>query len=119
MEKGPENPNVIALIAFLEKASRKNKAPVWKQVAGLLQKPSRKKGSVNLYEIDKHAKEGETIIVPSKLLGIGKLSKKITIAAASFSASAKAAIEKAGSKIVSIKKLAETNPKGSKTRIIV
>ena len=119
MKKGPENPGVIMLVAFLEKASRKNKAPIWRRVAELVEKASRKKREVNVYRLDKHSKEGEMIVVPSKVLGIGALSHKITLAALGISKPAQAVVEKSGSKITSIRALVESNPKGSKVKIII
>lgn len=118
-KRGPENPNVIKLSADLEKAARKNQAPIWKRVVELVRKPNRKTEAVNLYKIDKNSKEGETILVPAKVLSTGKLSKKITIAALDYSKAAQDAVAKNGSALISIRALAEKNPKGSKVRIII
>ena len=119
VKRGPENPQVTQLVVFLEKTATKNKAPVWKAVAERLCMPRRKKPQVNLYELDKHCKDGETAVVPGKVLGIGNVSKKITVAAQSFSGSAAQKIVKAGGKAVAIKEAAEANPKGSGVRVIV
>lgn len=71
---------------------------------------------INLREIEKHFEAGTTVdqqalvtkgLVPNmdlplKVLGTGDLTKKITINAAKFSASAKAKVEKVGGTIVSV-----------------
>ena len=119
MKAKPENQGVIMLVAFLEKQSRKNKAPIWETAAQLVSKANRKRGGVNLYKLDKYSKEGDTLLVPAKVLGIGSLSHKITLAALSVSKPAAAAAAKSGSKVITIKKLAESNPKGSGVKIIV
>ncbi len=119
MKKGPENQSVIMLFAFLEKSARKNKAPIWARVAELVQKAGRKKRGVNVYKLEKNSKEGDVVVVPSKVLGIGSLSHKITLAALDISKPAQAAVEKSGSKIVSMRALVESNPKGSRVKIII
>jgi len=119
MKKGPESASVIALCRALVKASKKNKAPIWARVAELIEKPARRKFAVNLYGLQKNAAEGETIVVPTKILSLGKISKKLTVAALSVSKPAAARLAKAGCTVISIAKLLEQNPKGSKVRIIV
>jgi len=119
VKRGPENPLTWQLVVFLEKTASKNKAPVWKEVAERLCAPRRKRPEVNLYGLDKHCKDGETAVVPGKVLGIGNVSKKLTVAAQSFSGSAKRKIENAGGKALGIKQAAEANPKGTGVRIMV
>ena len=50
---------------------------------------------VNVRKIDMLAKENETIIVPGKVIGNGKMSKKIKIYAYGFSAGAEKSIKEA------------------------
>lgn len=116
---GPTNPYTRKLIIYLEKASKKNKAKIWEYVAELISKPRRKKVEVNLYKIDKYSKDGDTILVPGKVLSIGNVNKKIKIAALKFSKSAELKLKKAGIEIMSIKELVEKNPKGSNVKIII
>jgi large subunit ribosomal protein L18e len=115
---GPTNPYLRKLIIYLEKASKKNNAPIWKYVAELLSKPRRKKIEVNLYKINRFAKDGDQIIVPGKVLGVGEINKKIVIAAWKFS---KNALNKLKNKaeILSIEELVKRNPKGSNVKIII
>ena len=66
------------------------------------------------YGLDKFTKDNETVIVPGKVLGIGDLNHKITIAAWQFSTKAK---EKIDNKL-SIQQLLEKNPQGKGIKII-
>ena len=81
------------------------------EVASLLSAPTRRQIKKNLEEIDKEAKENETIIVPGKVLGEGNISKKIKVIAFSFSKSAEEKLKKAGCKIMRIKEELEKNKK--------
>lgn len=58
------------------------------ELAALLAAPTRKRIALNLDEISKKIKEEKTAIVPGKVLGQGKIEKKIKIIALNFSASA-------------------------------
>lgn len=81
------------------------------EIAKMLSGPTRKRISLNLEEIDKEAKGNETIIVPGKVLGQGKINKKIKIIALSFSSSAEEKLKKAGCQAVTIKEEIEKNKK--------
>ncbi len=113
-----KNPQLQTLIVELKKASIKNDVNIWKRVATDLEGASSKRAIVNLTKIDKYAKEEETVLVPGKVLGMGILTKKITIAAYGFSGSALLKIKDSGSKIIPIEDLVKKNPKGTKVRIL-
>jgi large subunit ribosomal protein L18e len=98
-------------------ALKQAKTPIWKRIAADLEKPTRIRREVNIISIEKHVKDGETAVVPGKVLGVGELKRPITVAAFRFSAKAKEAINKNG-KAISIAELLKSNPKGSKVRII-
>ncbi len=116
--KRKSNPNLVRLIDELLKASAANNAPIWKDIAERLAKPKRLYAEVNVAKIQRYANEGETVLVPGKVLGGGKISKAVTVAALSFSETAKRKITEAGGKCITIKELMETNPKGSGVRIM-
>jgi len=115
----PTNPMLKRLIEELKKKSLEENVRIWKMVAEILEKPTRRRVEINLKHIEREAKEGETIIVPGVVLSEGKLTKKVTIAAWRFSAKAKEKIEKAGARAISIEELVKENPKGSNVRIMV
>ncbi len=112
------NPRLIRLIKTLRKASNKNNAKIWKVVAEKLAKPTRRRVEVNISKINRYAKENETIVVPGKVLGAGKLEKRVVVAAYAFSESAKRIIKEAGGEAITIEELLERNPKGSNVRIM-
>jgi len=116
---GPTNVHLRRLIRFLEKASNENKVRIWKYVAELLSKPTRQRIEVNLSKIDKHTKEGDIVVVPGKVLGSGKLTKKVTIAAWKFSENALLKAKKSGANIITIEELVKSNPTGSNVKIII
>ncbi len=114
---GPTNPITKKLIADLRTLSTKEKSKIWDRVADDLLKPSRTRRKVNIYSINKCADEGETALVPGKVLSDGNLTKKITVAAFQFSEKAREKINKTG-KAISLRDLMKDNPNGKKIRII-
>lgn len=93
-------------------------SPVWKRVAKDLRKSARLRPAVNIYKIEKIAQEGEVIIVPGKVLSVGDLSKKVHVAALTFSTEARRKIEAAKGKASSIQELLQSNPDTKKVRIV-
>ncbi len=69
------------------------------EIAQILSSPTRKRVKKNLEDVEKEVKAGERIIVPGKVLGKGKISKKIKIMALNFSAIAEEKLKKAGCEI--------------------
>lgn len=112
------NPQLIKLIKKLKKSSYENKVKIWKDIAIRFEKASKRYAKVNVWKLEKYLEEGETAIVPGKLLGNGIINKKIKVAALTFSESAEEKITKAGGNTYSIMELIEMNPKGSGVKII-
>lgn len=112
------DPTLIALIDDLKAKERENGAAIWRDIAKRLEKPKRNWAEANLSKLDRYAKDGETVLVPGKVLAAGSISKKVTVAAYSFSEKAKADIIAAGGKTMSIMDLVTANPKGSGVRIM-
>lgn len=113
------NPQLVTLISDLKAKTREDpKAAIWRDIALRLEAPSRVWAEANLSKIEKYAADGETIIVPGKVLAAGEISKKVNVAAYSFSAKAAAAIVAAGGKTMTIRELMDENPSGSKVRIM-
>jgi large subunit ribosomal protein L18e len=115
---GPTNPVLKQAVADLKAAGHKYGVPFALAVGEKMGRSSRRKVEVDISRIERYAKKGETIMVPGKVLGDGIITKPITIAAAAFSASAAAKIEKAGGKIITITELIEKNPKGTGVKIL-
>lgn len=111
------NTHLVNLISELRKASHKEKTDLWKAIAKELEKPTRKRRTVNISKIEKYVNKGETALVAGKVLSVGTLTKPLTIAAFQFSETAKNKINKIG-KAISIRELMKENPKGKNIRII-
>ena len=113
---GPTTLQLQNLISDLKTKSRDVK--LWNRVVKELNKPTRQRRVVNLYKISKFARDGETILVPGKVLSVGDLSKPVKVAAYQFSDSAKEKILKNKGTVLSIKDLFEKNPEGKQVRIL-
>jgi len=110
---GPSNYYNRKLIRELWKTKRR----VWKKVSKKLSGPRREKIEANLYRINKKTKENDVIVVPGKILGIGEIDHKLTIACLNCSKTARKKIESSGSKLLSIEELLEQNPEGKDVKV--
>ena len=106
------NAGLVTLIGDLKAQTRSNGAPLWRDVALRLEKSRSNWAEPNLSRLSRHAADEDVILVPGKLLGSGDVEGKHTVAAYSFSTSARAKIEAAGGKVVSIRDLMNKNPEG-------
>jgi len=112
------NPELIKLIRFLREQSRKNNVEIWKDVAERLSKPRRKRITVNISRLNRYTEKKETIVVPGKVVGTGKINHPITVAAFAFSETAKEKVKAARGKTLSVVQLIKKNPKGSNIKMI-
>ena len=113
-----KNNQLMRVINDLKTLAIEKKVPLWKRVATELERPSKDKREINIFKLEKHVKEGDIVVVPGKILGTGNLTKKITVVAWSLSDSAKEKIISANGEILTIEKLMETNPQGSKVKLM-
>ena len=111
------NSHLKQLTTDLYKLSSENKSNLWRTIADDLLVSTRNKKLVNLFTLDINAKDGETIVVPGKVLGTGDLNRKLTVAAYSFSKSAVEKIKNAKGSAITIQELLQKNPKGKDVRI--
>jgi len=111
------NPHLLKLVEELKRSSHQHDAPVWKTAARRLDSTRQHWAEVNLTRVARHAKKGETLLVPGKLLGSGEITFPVTVAAWSVSVSAREKVLKAGGKVLGIGELLRTNPKGKAVRI--
>lgn len=116
---GPTNVYLRQTIDELKKKSVENEAPIWKDVAEKLSKPTRQKVEVNISDIERNANVGETILVPGIVLSNGNLTKRVNVAAWKFSSSAAQKIKQVSGETFTISDLLKKNPKGSGIKILV
>ncbi|MEE2812312.1 MAG: 50S ribosomal protein L18e [Candidatus Thermoplasmatota archaeon] len=112
------NPGLVTLIGDLKAQTRSNGAALWRDVAQRLEKSRSNWAEPNLSRLSRYAADEKIILVPGKLLGSGNVEGKHTVAAYSVSNSARAKIEEAGGKVVSIQDLMNENPKGKGVYIL-
>jgi len=110
---GPSNYYNRKLIRELWKTKRR----IWKKVSKKLSGPRRERIEANLYRINKKTKENDVIVVPGKVLGVGEIDHKLTIACLNCSKTARKKIESSGSKLLSIEELFEQNPEGKEVKV--
>lgn len=96
--------------------SKKNNA--WNEVASILSGPRRARLNLNLGEINKISKAGETIVVPGKVLSQGEMDKKIKVVALGFSEKARRKILSSKSEMESIFNEVKKNPSAKGVRIL-
>ncbi len=118
MARKKDNPRLEGLIKDLKLASYEHKAPIWKDIALRLSRSGRLSAEVNLGRLNRVCRDGDVIVVPGKVLGSGALGKKVSIATFEASASARAKIEEAGGRLMTIGDLVAENPKGTAVRIV-
>lgn len=112
------NSIVSQLIRDLKRSSHEHNVAIWRDIAKRLERPLRSWAEVNLLRIERYAKKDETVVVPGKVLGVGTLTKPVTIAAYSFSQTAKRKIADANGAALSITELMAANPNGRNVRIM-
>ena len=112
------NPELLGTVRLLRKVARDNNAPIWRDVADRLSSSRRRRVTINVGRLNRHAKDGETVVVPGKVLGAGALNHSVVVAAFAFSGEAEAKILRAKGRCSSISELVEANPKGSNVRIL-
>ena len=115
---GPTNIVLRKTVRTLRKYAKDNDAPIWRTVAEALEKPTRKRITVNVSKINRHTNEGDVVVVPGKVLGAGRIDHAVTVAALSFSEQAIRKIKEAGGRVLNILELVEENKKGSNIKII-
>ncbi len=112
------NPHISDLISGLKKRSREEEAPLWRDIATRLLRPTRQYTEVNLSRLNRYTKDKDLVLVPGKVLGAGEINHTLTVAALGFSAGAKDKITAAGGSCLTIEELMSRNPDGAKVRIM-
>ncbi len=112
------NPELLSVIRLLRKKSTETEANIWRDVAKKLSISRRRRVAVNLSRLNRYTRAKETVIVPGKVLGAGRLDHPINVAAFTFSEQAKAKILRVKGKCLSIRELVKKNPKGTNVKIM-
>jgi large subunit ribosomal protein L18e len=108
--RSKRNPILVNTVVTLKKTNP--------AVAKLLVRPVKKAMSINLSELDRIVKDGESVLISGKVLSSGDLTKKVKIVAWSVSEKAREKIKEAKSEFVSIVEETKKNPELKGLRII-
>ena len=112
------NPELIELIRDLKKYSRENQTDLWQCLARHLSKSKRSRIAVNLSRLNRYTKDGETVVVPGKVLGAGNAKHPLNVAAFAFSEKAQSKIHLAKVNCLSIRDLMKKNPSGKNVKVM-
>ncbi len=96
------NPELKKAIRDLRSASKESGKAIWQKLADELDKPKRRRISLNLSKIERHTEAGDVVAVPGKVLSSGSLSHPVTVAAYSFSEGAKLKISSAEGRVMTL-----------------
>lgn len=102
----------------MRKKCRESEARIWRDLADRLSRSRQRRVAVNVSKLSRYTKKMETVVVPGKVLGAGKIDHPINVAAFAFSDQARLKILKAKGKCLSILELMKKNPKGANVKII-
>ncbi len=112
LKKG--NPILVETI----RAAKKSGSPFWLRIAGILSGPRRSRIAINLNEIEAVTSEGDSVVIPGKVLSQGEVSKKIAVAAFGFSEKSREKLSRTKSYAVSILEEIKKNPQGKGIKIL-
>lgn len=102
---------------FVETVIALKKSPEWQKVASVLSGPRRTRIGLNIGEVSRNAKAGETIVVPGKVLSLGEVDKKLRVVALGFSERAMEKILNAKGEALTLMEEVEKNPSGKGIKI--
>ena len=106
------NPKIVNTLM----AANKNEG--WKKVVEVMSRSRAMQVSVNLGVINEQVSEGDTVVVPGKVLAEGNLDKKIKICAVEFSSSALEKLNESKSETSSVLDEIKKNPKAEGVKLI-
>ncbi|MBR9680491.1 MAG: 50S ribosomal protein L18e [Candidatus Altiarchaeota archaeon] len=106
-------------INSLLKDLSRSKVKFWEAVAKKLSTPRSNRVAVNLSKLERFVGDDFELLVPGKVLGVGNLSKKVTISAYAFSSSAADKIEAAGGTIKTIEESRKDNSQAKKIKMVI
>ncbi len=118
MKTGPTNEQLNGLLVELNARGHSDNSPLLLRLEKDLGRSTRQRRVVNLSRINRYTKDGETVVVPGKVLASGELDHAVTIAAWKFSEQALDKIQKSKSRAMLISELVNAEIKGKRVRII-
>lgn len=117
MAQEKTNPVLADTIRSLREAGNDNDAAIWHDAADILANPSRDLPTINLDRLNRNTEDGDTVIIPGKVLGSGRLDNELTVAAFQFSSRARKRINNVGT-AVPLRDFVDEHPSGSNIRLM-
>jgi large subunit ribosomal protein L18e len=93
----------------LKAHARKSKQHIWKRASEAVLASRKNRPAVNLSQISRSSKEGSKVLIPGKVLGLGSIDHKVTVAAYSFSRNAREKIAASGGSCLNLEEFMESN----------
>ena len=90
----------------------------WLKIAGILSGSRRQSINLNLSEINDKSQEGDTLLIPGKVLSQGEIKKKVKIIAYKFSEKAKERLLKEKIQMSSIMDEIKKNPEAKGIKVL-
>ncbi len=112
------NPPLKETIRALRAASKKGGVAIWAALADGLDTAKRRRAAVNLSKINRYSEAGDIVAVPGKVLGSGSLAHPVTVAAFSFSETAREKITLVKGRALTLMELLAEGVEPSKIRIL-
>ena len=117
-KRKPTNPILRGLIRRLRKKSKETEKEIWSELAERLDKANRSRAEVNISQINRNSEEDDTVVIPGKVLGSGKLDHPLTVVAFGFSARGRRRIEDAGGSVMTIEEFLDEGFEGENVTIM-
>lgn len=111
-------PRDIALERMLRRARTQEGGAVWREVAERLRSP-RSLSETNVSKINRYTQDGDTAVVPGRVLGSGRMDHAVKVAAYDFTRGALSKLRDAGCEAVRIEDMVAENPSGEGVKLIV
>ncbi len=105
-------PSISKTLGALEKASQGNDAPIWSRLIKMAKGRALSKTVVNIKKIAQYTSEGDSVLVPGKVLGVGSIPHKITLYSFSISETAAELVIKAGGSVNPVYDAVKNHPTG-------
>jgi large subunit ribosomal protein L18e len=103
---------------LVETVIKSKKNENWLKISHIVSGPARKAISLNLQDINEQSKDGDKVIVPGKVLSDGKIDKKISVVALSFSEKARSKLKESKIPTLTLLEEIKKNPKAEKIKLL-
>ena len=104
-----ENEFRLKLGFDLHRHSRRTKQRIWNTASEEILASRKNRPIVNVSQISRNSKDGSRVLVPGKVLGVGKIDHKVTVGAYSFSKDARQKITSSGGTCLNIRDFANSS----------